>query len=215
MEGGRTLVSVVNEIIGFPGFVARIATQDIHPASHISFAVNHPAPNNKPFESYVDMKNPSPAKERTPTTISQRLWPVHCVENTAGAEILSGVDVTKMDLIVKKGMDERVEMYSAFADAFGNRDCVASGGASADLEAVLREKRVTDVFVVGIAGEYCVKCTAIDAAERGFSSYVIEEGTKCVDPRKGWEDAKAELAARGAKVVQLDGSEVKRLKAVA
>lgn len=125
---------------------------------------------------------------------------------------MPGVDVKKMDVIVKKGMDERVEMYSAFADAFGNRDCVASGGASADLEVVLREKGVTDVFIVGIAGDYCVKCTAIDAAERGFRTYVIEEATKCVDPGKAWEDAKTELAARGAKVVRLDGPEMKRLK---
>ncbi|WEW58985.1 NAD(+) salvage pathway protein [Emydomyces testavorans] len=210
VQGGRTLVPLINEIIHFPGFVLRVATQDFHPATHISFATNHPAPNNKSFESYIEMKNPAPGKELE--TIPQRLWPVHCVQNTPGAEILPGIEMDQMEVVVKKGMDERVEMYSAFADAFGNTDCVGTGGASADLEAVLREKKVRDVFVVGLAGDYCVKWTAVDAANRGFRTYVIEEATRCVDPEKGWEEAKTELATRGVKVVRIDGPEVGRVK---
>ncbi|EAS33455.3 isochorismatase family hydrolase [Coccidioides immitis RS] len=210
VRGGRELVPLINELIGYPGFVLRIATQDFHPATHISFATNHPAPNNKPFESYITMKNPAPGKESI--TMPQRLWPVHCVQHTPGAELLPGIEKEKFDLIVRKGMDERVEMYSAFADAFGNTDCVASGGASADLETALRENQVTDVFVVGVAGSYCVKFTAIDAMERGFNAYVIEEGTRCVDEGDVWNETKAELAGHGVKVVRLDGPEVGMIK---
>ncbi|EEP76847.1 conserved hypothetical protein [Uncinocarpus reesii 1704] len=212
VQGGRDLVPLINEIIQYPGFVVRVATQDFHPATHISFASNHPAPNNNPFESHIQMTNPAVVGSDPTATIAQRLWPAHCVQNTPGAEILPAIRMDKIDAVVKKGMDERVEMYSAFADAFGNRDCKATGGASADLEAILREKGVTDVFVVGLAGDYCVKHTAIDAAERGFKTFVIEEGVKCVDAVSGWQEAKVELAARGVKVVGLDGLEVGRVK---
>ncbi|KMU79467.1 isochorismatase hydrolase family protein [Coccidioides immitis RMSCC 3703] len=105
VRGGRELVPLINELIGYPGFVLRIATQDFHPATHISFATNHPAPNNKPFESYITMKNPAPGKESI--TMPQRLWPVHCVQHTPGAELLPGIEKEKFDLIVRKGMDER------------------------------------------------------------------------------------------------------------
>lgn len=189
----------------------RVATQDFHPLNHISFAANHPAPNNRPFESFIEMKNPAPGKESE--TKPQLLWPVHCVAETPGAAIIPEIDTNHIDLYVRKGMDPRVEMYSAFGDAFGNIDAfLAEKSVSVDLKAVLEEKGITDVFVVGLAGDYCVKFTAIDAVKAGFKSWVVEQGTKCVVPGEGWEKTKVELRNAGVSVVSADGPEVQRLR---
>lgn len=173
----------------------------------MSFAANHAGPDNKPFESFVQMQNPASlfGQETKP----QRLWPVHCVENSPGAAIIPEISSENIDVFVRKGMDERVEMYSAFADAFGNDDCVETGGVNVDIEDELTDRGITDVVVVGVAGDYCVKCTAIDAAKRGFTAWVVEDGTKCVDPGVDWERAKEELRAQGINVVPSDTPELK------
>ena len=90
-----------------------IATQDWHPQNHVSFASNNPPPNNKPLMSFVKLKNPRPAAEREagePEEKEQRLWPDHCVQGTKGAEIIEELDTGKVDIFVKKGMDEGMEM---------------------------------------------------------------------------------------------------------
>ncbi|KAL1953943.1 hypothetical protein VTO42DRAFT_2021 [Malbranchea cinnamomea] len=206
VQGGRDIAPLINKLLSRSGFVVKIATQDFHPKSHISFAANHPGPNNKPFESVIELSNPAPGK--THETKRQRLWPVHCVQNSPGAEIIPEIDTNKIDLFVLKGMDERVEMYSAFADAFGNKRCAETGAVNVDLEEELRSRRVTDVFVVGIAGDYCVKYTALDAVVCGFKVWVIEEGVKCVDERAGWDCAKDEMAAAGVRIIHADAPEL-------
>ncbi|EEQ32864.1 NAD(+) salvage pathway protein [Microsporum canis] len=205
VQHGRSIAPLINKLLSLPGFVVKIGTQDFHPSSHISFATNHPSPSNIPFISTIDVKNPATGKEEE--TKPQRLWPAHCVQGTKGANLISEIESDKLDAIIRKGMDERVEMYSPFADAFGNRNCVETGGVNHDLEAMLNDHQVSDVFVVGIAGDYCVKFTAIDAADRGFRSYVIDEATKSVDPGEGWEAAKVDMAAYGVRVISADGIE--------
>lgn len=182
----------------------KIATQDFHPEDHISFASNHPPPNNRPLESFIDLKNP--AEGRGHETKSQRLWPVHCVQNTQGCSIIPEIDAEKIDLVVQKGMDPQVEMYSAFSDAFGNID--QEKGVSTDLAKTLHGKGITDVYVVGVAGDYCVRYTATGAARSGFKSYVIDEGTKSVDPGEGWKETTQAFNDQGVKLVHLDGEEV-------
>lgn len=108
-------------------------------------------------------------------------------------------------------MDSGVDMYSAFFDAFGNPDPAGTGSVNVDLTRALREKGVTDVFIVGVAGEYCVKYTAIDALKEGFRTWVVEEGTRCVSSGKVWEDSKAEMGEWGVRVVKADGPEVGRV----
>lgn len=108
-------------------------------------------------------------------------------------------------------MDERVEMYSVFADAFGNTD--HEKGVSINLEDALHKKGVTDVYVVGVAGDYCVRYTAVDAAKAGFKTWLIEEGTRCVDAETGWRDAKQAFDKVGVKLVQMDGEEIGWVKA--
>lgn len=182
-----------------------MATKDFHPQDHISFASNHPPPNNKPFESEITIANPYNPEE-TETT---RLWPDHCVQGTKGSELVPELDVSKVQHIVEKGQDKRVEMYSAFAAPFENPVVSRSGLAD-----TLKQAEITHVYVVGLAMDYCVKFTALDAAKEGFSTYVIQEGTRAVDP-SGWENVESQLATAGVKMVGLTGREVARVKSLA
>lgn len=210
VQEGRSIAPLINSLLDAPGFAVRVATQDFHPPDHISFASNHPPPNNQPFVSFIDMKNP---KESSEETKPQQLWPVHCVAGTVGASIIPEVNTKKIDIFVRKGMDPRVEMYSAFVDAFGNSEPVLMAqSVNVNVRDALLAKNVTDVFVVGLAGDYCVKFTAIDAAKAGFRSWVIGEGTKCVVPGSGWEMAMGELKASGVSVIMADSPEVARVR---
>lgn len=190
MQGGRDIIPLLNELLDRP-FAIKVATKDFHPQDHISFASNHEAPNNKPFESYHTIQNPLNPSETQET----RLWPDHCVQGTKGAELLPELNVSKVDRIVEKGQDKRVEMYSAFADPFKD-PCVSKSGL-ADL---LHEAGVTDVFVAGLAADYCVRYTALDSAKAGFKTRVIEEGTKAVDP-SGMDAIFQEYAEAGVSVI--------------
>ena len=207
MDGARDTIPVVNKLLDSPGFSIKVATQDYHPKDHISFASNHEAPNNKPFESFVDV--PNLVANRPEQTMKQRLWPVHCVQGTTGAEIVEGISTEKVDLFIKKGMDSRVEMYSAFADSFGNLTSGA-GGVNEDLAKVFRDRAVAAVYVVGVAGDYCVKFTAIDAAKAGFKVFVIEDAQRCVDPAE-WPNVKKEFADAAVEVVTMDSSAVQKI----
>ncbi|KIW55145.1 hypothetical protein PV05_07451 [Exophiala xenobiotica] len=207
VTGGRDIVPLVNRLLASPKFALKVATQDWHPKDHVSFAANHVAPNNRPFESFIDMKNLVANKPEQ--TMKQRLWPVHCVQQTNGAEIIDEIDLSKIDTTVKKGMDSRVEMYSAFSDSFGNMTAGA-GGVNLDLADLLRARKITHVYVVGLAGDYCVKDTALGSAKAGFTTYVIEEAQRCVDPT-AWPDVKAELSQGSVSLISVESDEGKRV----
>lgn len=131
---------------------------------------------------------------------------------TPGVEIIPEIDTSRADFIIRKGMRSDIEMYSVFADAFGNCDAgTNSPSVSLDTKAILNDHDITDVFIVGLAGDYCVKATAIDAAHAGFKTWVVEEGTKCVVPA-GWDDIKDELISSGVGVVSVNGSILKELE---
>jgi nicotinamidase-related amidase len=201
VPNGRAIASCVNTLLSLP-FALKIATQDWHPPDHISFAANHPAPDNKPFESFASISNPSNPSE----TMTSRLWPVHCVQDTPGAELVPELNVDKVDQVVKKGMDKRVEMYSAFAPPFRKPTVCESG-----LQQVLVDAEASHVFVVGLAADYCVKATALDAAEHGFETVVVQEGTCAVDGASMPEIIK-ELESARVKFVSLDGPEVQKVR---
>ncbi|KAJ9616555.1 NAD(+) salvage pathway protein [Cladophialophora chaetospira] len=204
---GRDIVPLINRLLASRHFILKVATQDWHPADHISFATNHAAPNNKPFESFVDVQNLVANKPEQ--TMKQRLWPVHCVQGSKGAEIISELDTSAVHFSIKKGQDARVEMYSAFSDSFGNLTS-GDGGVSHDLAKELAAENITHVYVVGLAGDYCVKDTALGSAKAGFTTYLVEEAQRCVDPRT-WSDVKTALADGSVTVVSMDGDEVRRV----
>ena len=207
MKNAMETLPLINKLLDSHAFDYKVATKDWHPQNHISFASNHPEPHNKPFESFIDMKNIIANKPHE--TMRQRLWPVHCVQGTRGAELLPELHMDKVDLIVEKGTDERVEMYSAFSDSFGNLTA-GEGGVTHDLAGRLHERGITDVYCVGVAGDYCVNYTVLDAAKAGFKTYVIEQGQRCVDPGT-WPDVKNGLQKGGAKVLSEDDEQVQKL----
>lgn len=184
-----------------------MATQDFHPKDHVSFASNHPAPDNKPFESFIDIQNVIGHKPEE--TMKQRLWPVHCVQDSAGAAFIDELASDCIEITVKKGMNAGVEMYSAFSDSFGNLTAGA-GGVNLDLADELRAREISHVYVVGLAGDYCVKDTALGSAKAGFTTYVIEEGQRCVDPST-WDEVKGALLQGSVSVIGLESDEAKRV----
>ena len=121
------------------------------------------------------------------------------------------LDIGKVDLVLEKGTDPRVEMYSVFRPPLANPPLRES---ESGLENILKEKGVTDVYFVGLAGDYCVRFSAIDCAkakDAGWNTYVIEEGTRPVDPGAGWEEAKAEMLNAGVKIVSVKHEAVQRI----
>ncbi|KAI0137774.1 pyrazinamidase/nicotinamidase [Hypoxylon sp. NC0597] len=198
VAGGRDIIPLINKLLASP-FVTKIATKDWHPRDHVSFAANHQG--KAPFTDFVTIVNPYNESE----TYESRLWPVHCVQGTLGAELIPELHASQLDMILEKGTDPRVEMYSPFYDPFTAPRVCDSG-----LMKALREKHVTDVYVVGLAADYCVKNAAIDAAKEGFKTYLVEECTKAVDAT-AWPECKKSIEASGAKVVSVEGPEVRRL----
>ena len=178
----------------------RVGTKDWHPPDHISFASNHPG--KQPFVDTCIVVNPHNPSESYET----RLWPDHCVQHTPGAALVPELDIARFDHVFEKGTDPRVEMYSAFYDPLRNPRVSDSG-----LSAMLHKAGVTDVYIVGLASDYCVRFTAADAHAEGFRTYVVEEGTRAVDVER-WGLCKAEIeSCGGAKVVSKDSPEVRRL----
>ena len=150
---------------GYPVF----ATQDWHPADHVSFFSNHP--DKKPFD-VIQIEGKT-----------QVLWPPHCVQQTENAELLLDRDL--FAAVVKKGKDPKYDSYSGFQD---------DGGAKTEMEEILKKNGITNLIVYGIATDYCVKATAVDAAEAGFKVTVIQDLCKGVAPdtsTKAIEDMKA------------------------
>lgn len=131
-----------------------VATQDWHPAGHSSFASAHAG--HAPFD----------ALPAAGGALAQTLWPDHCVQGSRGAEFAPGVDVAGV-AVVRKGTDPRHDSYSGFEDN--------AGAVKTELEAVLRGRGVTDVYVCGLATDYCVKFTALHAAARGFNTFLLED----------------------------------------
>ena len=191
----------MNELLSLP-FILKVATKDWHPQDHISFASNHPPPNNVPFETEIVITNPlNPAETQT-----TRLWPDHCVQGSQGAQLVPELDMSGIDHVVEKGQDSRVEMYSAFADPF-----LQPTVSRSKLAEILKEAEITHVYIVGLAMDYCVRFTAIDAAKEGITTYVIEEGTKAVNPTS-WAAVKAEMEKAGVQIVTMGSDAVSKTK---
>ncbi len=157
------------------GFVI-FGTQDWHPADHVSFYTNHEG--KKPFE--LIQVNGKP----------QVLWPPHCIQGTENARVL--VDNNLFMSIVKKGKDTRFDSYSGFQD---------DGGAITEMAKILKRNGIQKVVVYGIATDYCVKATAMDAKKAGFKVIVVEDLSKGVAPETT-QKALEEMAAAGVTVIK-------------
>ena len=157
------------------------ATQDWHRANHGSFAANHPG--RQMFEQ-IDLNG-----------LPQILWPVHCVQGTAGAELAPGLQRERIAKIFFKGTDAGIDSYSGLFDN-GRRK-------STGLGEWLKSSGVTEVFVCGLATDYCVKFTALDAAELGFKTHFIEDASRGVNLQPNdVREAIAEMNRAGIATVQ-------------
>ena len=136
-----------------------VATQDWHPADHGSFAANHPG--RQPGET-IDLHG-----------ITQILWPVHCVESTPGTEFHPALDTSHFADVFRKGVDSRIDSYSGF---FDNDHHSATG-----LAEFLKERGVDEVVICGLATDYCVKFTVLDALAAGFAVTVVTDACRGVN----------------------------------
>ena len=157
VAGGDAIVPLVNAMIG--EFDHVVLTQDWHPAGHSSFASTHPG--RQPFET-IDMPYGP-----------QTLWPDHCVQGTHGADFHPGLDWTKAQLVVRKGFRPAIESYSAL---FENDHATPTG-----LAGYLKERGILDLTFVGLATDYCVAYSALDAVRHGFSATVELGACRAID----------------------------------
>lgn len=178
VPGGNEIIPVVNALM--PKFELIVATQDWHPPDHGSFAANHPGKNV--FET-TDLHG-----------LPQTLWPVHCVQHTDGALFPPELASYRIHRVFPKGTDARVDSYSGFFDN-GHR-------GDTGLAAWLREQGVTELTLCGLATDYCVKFTAVDALECGFKVNVHLPACRGVDLQAGDCEAALEaMKARGATII--------------
>ena len=177
VDGGDEILPVVNRLIS--EFDHVILTQDWHTADHSSFASQHEGKN--PFE---DIEMPYG---------SQRLWPDHCVMGSAGAAFHRDLDVTKAELIIRKGFRREIDSYSAF---FENDHETPTG-----LTGYLRERGLDDLTFVGLATDFCVAYSALDAVGHGFSARVLLDATRGIDLMGSMDTMVARMKDAGVDVL--------------
>lgn len=173
VDGGDAVVPLVNAIA--PRFAIRVLTQDWHPADHRSFAANHPGA--APFSSVEMPYGP------------QVLWPVHCVQGSRGADFHPGLDTTRADIVIRKGFRPEIDSYSAF---FENDRTTPTG-----LAGYLRERGTTEVWLAGLATDFCVGFSALDAARLGFRVTLITDAARAIDLDGSLGRAMSDMAAAG------------------
>ncbi len=156
-------------------FAHVVLTQDWHPPGHSSFASSHPG--RQPFESLEAAYGP------------QTLWPDHCVQGTEGAAFHAGLDLPGAELVIRKGFRREIDSYSAF---FENDHATPTG-----LAGYLRERGLARVYLCGLATDFCVGFSAIDAARAGFEAVLIEDACRAIDLDGSLVAARANMAEAG------------------
>jgi nicotinamidase/pyrazinamidase len=181
ISGSEAIIPIINWMM--PKFEHVVATQDWHPPHHVSFASVH--------------------KKQVGETIqvgetTQILWPDHCIQNTYGAELAVGLHQDQIEAIFHKGTDHKVDSYSTFFDTARKR--------STGLADHLLKRRLKDLYFVGLATDYCVLYSVLDALELGFNAWVIQDACRWINLNAG-DEARAIEAMRfkGAKIILSTG----------
>jgi nicotinamidase/pyrazinamidase len=186
LPGGALAVPKGDEVIPVANrlqsaFPLVVATQDWHPPDHGSFAASHPG--KKEFEQ-IELNG-----------LTQTLWPVHCVQHTPGAALAAGLNKDRIAKIFQKGTDPRIDSYSGL---FDNGHAKSTG-----LGEWLKAKGVTEVYISGLATDYCVKFTALDSAQFGFKTFVVEDASRGVNLHSDdVANAIAEMKLAGINIIQ-------------
>ncbi len=172
------LIQVINSLI--PKFKLVIASLDWHPEDHVSFAANH---RGKKVGETIEVDGQE-----------QILWPIHCVKDTFGAQLVHGLNKEGIHKNIYKGVDKKIDSYSAF---FDNRRLNETG-----LGKYLKDHKVTDIYLAGVATDYCVLYSAFDAIDLGFSVHLITDACKAINLHpKDEEHAWEAIAAKGGSIV--------------
>lgn len=157
VPGGDEVVAPINAMIA--KFEHVVLTQDWHPADHISFASQHP--DKQPFDTIELAYGP------------QTIWPDHCVQGSTGADFHAGLEWTKAELVVRKGFRREIDSYSAF---FENDQKTPTG-----LAGYLKERGISTITLAGLATDFCVGFSALDAARLGFETTIALNACRAID----------------------------------
>ena len=176
VPGGNEIISIVNKLQQQFDVVA--ATQDWHPGNHKSFANNH---KDKNILDIIRLHG-----------LEQVLWPDHCEQGTKGAEFSKELNMNKVEAIFRKGTDPEIDSYSGFYDN-GHRKTTG-------LADYLKGKQATEVYIAGLAADYCVYYTAKDALLEGFMTCIIEDAVRAIN-LEGFKKAKEDIISKGGKIV--------------
>lgn len=177
---GDEVIPIINKLQRSDYFDLVVATQDWHPQNHESFASNHPGKN--PFDKIML------------EALEQILWPDHCVQATKGADFPDNLDTKKIEAIFRKGMDVKVDSYSGFFDNGKKKDT--------GLAAYLKGRKINEVYVTGLAGDFCVFYTALDSADCGFKTYFIEDATRSIDKDNFENVIKKKLSKKDISIIK-------------
>jgi nicotinamidase/pyrazinamidase len=177
VSGGDEVIAPIHHIA--PLFQHIVLTQDWHSANHASFASSHPG--KQPFETIEMPYGP------------QTLWPNHCVQNTAGAEFHPALELQRAELILRKGFRPQIDSYSAF---FENDRTTPTG-----LAGYLRERGLTRVFLCGLAYDYCVGYSALDARRLGFDAVILQDACRAINLNGSVATIEAQFAAAGVELM--------------
>ena len=177
---GDAVIEPINQLA--KAFRHVVLTQDWHPEGHASFASSHPA--KQPFET-TDLHYGR-----------QVLWPDHCVQGTPGAEITRELEIPHAQLVIRKGYNAGIDSYSGFKEADRRTPTGLAG--------YLTERGFRRVFCAGLALDFCVALTALDAAEAGFETYLIEDASRAIDANGSLEKARRDLDAAGVRTIRSD-----------
>lgn len=184
LEGGALAVPQANEVIPIANamidrFDMVIATQDWHPAGHGSFASTH----NKSQYEVIDLHG-----------LPQVLWPDHCVQETHGAAFHPDLNTARFEQVIQKGSDPTVDSYSGFTDN--------GGRIETELDAALQSKNIDTLYICGLATDYCVKFTVLDALSKGYTVYLIVDGCRGVNQHiHDSQKAIREMETAGVKLI--------------
>jgi nicotinamidase/pyrazinamidase len=184
VDKGDEIIPLINKIA--QAFQNVVLTQDWHTANHISFASSHAG--KKPFD-VIDLPYGK-----------QVLWPDHCVQGTDGAAIHRGIDIPHAQLVIRKGFNPLVDSYSAFVEA--------DGQSKTGLDGYLRGRGIKTVYVVGLATDFCVAWTAMDARKLGLDAYVVEDACRGIDTQGSLAAAWKNMEAAGVRRLQSSGLEI-------
>jgi len=177
VPAGDHVIPILNKLQ--PHFDLVVATQDWHPQNHKSFASNHAG--KQPFE-VTELQG-----------LEQVLWPDHCVQTSKGVAFSDKLDMSRVEAIFRKGTNPEIDSYSGFYD---NGHLKSTGLAD-----YLRGRQIQQVYVAGLAGDYCVYFSAKNALQEGFETFLIEDASRPIS-QEGFEKAKEDIISMGGKIIR-------------